>query len=337
MKVLYILNDVSHYRRQFLEALGKRVCLHVVSFTSAEEVEGKHYRYLSLKSHNFLGFAGSFKEFSLVDKINPDVVLVGYNLHNVFRMLNLFRKNIPIIPVGLFYSENEDLLKRNIRKFLLRNSEIVLTYSDLVSNKLKKEAKRSMIISFNNTHISKSEISLTYDFEFLPRKLKVIWVGTYKRRKKIEKLIEIASKFSFIEVKIIGPGIKENIKCDLSNVTLLGRCTGTDLDRHFSWSDIVINPGSVGLLVMTAAKYNRPIIIDKHNYHGPEIQLAIDARQAILDINDDRALHDKLDLFLNNRQLLIEKGMDLRKELERNYLIENMVEKYVHAINSSLN
>src|SRR5690606_36662115 len=156
--------------------------------------------------------------------------------------------------------------------------------------------------------------------------------GTYKRRKKIEKLIELASDYDFVLVRIIGPGVKENIRHNLPNVELFDGCIGDELTEHFLWSDLVLNPGSVGLLTMTAAKYNRPIIIDKYNYHGPEMQVAIDTNQYIIDISDRKVLTAVLQDFLIDKKKVVNKGIELRNGLTKSYLIEHMVNAYLYAL-----
>src|SRR5690606_25837866 len=96
-KVLYIINNAPDYRDIFLRELGKHVDLTVVSFSCKERnlnppLKRENYQYIELKYREIFGFSFNFKEFTLVNKIDPQVVFIGYNVRNIFRLLNLFRK-----------------------------------------------------------------------------------------------------------------------------------------------------------------------------------------------------------------------------------------------------
>lgn len=341
-KVLYLINFAPNYRDVFLRELGKYVDLTVMFYDGKDAGlkdpdDRTGYNYICLKRKRVLNINFNIKEFTLANNKDYDVIIVGYTLWFPLRMINLFRRNIRTIAEGLIYGRNNGIFTRFLRKWFLNAAEGVLVYSNIVKEKLQKEINKP-IISFNNTSFTKKDIS-PLPFHFEKDRLNLVWAGRYQPRKKIERLIHIAENDDRIKLRLIGPGIKENIANDNlpSNVEILGEVYGDDLTVYFEWSHAVFNPGGAGLLVMNAARYCRPIFIDNNSHHGPEIQLAKQAGNLFLDFDDGEQVSNLIEKCINNRGYLIEKGQKLCEIMEKEFTVEFMAQQYLKAIRGEWN
>jgi glycosyltransferase involved in cell wall biosynthesis len=338
VKVVYIINYAPNYRDVFLKDLGKFVDLTVVSFNGKSanfkdpEIR-ENYRFVELKQKRFLNVSFNFNEFTEASG-DFDVIIVGYNLRNPFRLLNLIRRKRVILE-GLMFGKNDNFLVTMIRKFVISFSEGVLVYSQMVKSRLEKEVTKP-IISFNNTSYTISQIK-KLDFQPINQKLNLLWVGRYQERKKVERLIELARRNQNIELRLIGPELNKNLNTnDLSNVTIFESMYDEELEEHFNWCHAVFNPGGAGLLVMNSGRFARPIFIDNNSHHGPEIQMAIDASQHFIDFSNTNKVDDLVSFCLNNPKELEKLGVQLNSSM-KNYTVEYMSQQYLKAIRGEWN
>lgn len=334
-KVLYLINFAPNYRDKFLTELAKYVDLTVTAYSGAEAnlsdpITREGYRFIELERKKCLGFNFNYKEFTLAND-DYDVVIVGYTLWNPFRMINLLRSKKRVICEGLIYGRNNGIITKLLRRTFINASEGVLVYSKMVKDKLAKEIDRPIII-FNNTSYSKREIK-PISLPALNETLNIIWVGRYQERKKLERLYELANLDKRVEVRLIGPGIRDAFKNKkhLDNFEVYDSAYNEELEQHFSWCHTVFNPGGAGLLVMNAARFGRSIVIDKNSHHGPEIQLAIDACQDFIDFSNLNNVESYIDYLFSQQKYLQKKAEQLTHQMS-NYTIEHMAEKYLKAI-----
>src|SRR5690606_23611860 len=138
---------------------------------------------------------------------------------------------------------------------------------------------------------------------------------------------------SRLNVRVVGPGIVEAFSHHepLPNFSSYGAAHGEALLEHFEWCHMVFNPGGAGLLIMNAARLGRSIVIDVDSHHGPEIQLAIDAQQDLIDFSKNEVVEEYISGVLDDPRVLEDKA-DLMLKCMRNYTIEHMVKKYLEAI-----
>ncbi|MFW5983016.1 MAG: glycosyltransferase [bacterium] len=341
MDVLLIINHAPNYRDVFLKELGKWVNLTVVSFRGAsaglrdpENRDG--YEYIELPPRKLLGISFQIKELTTLSG-DYDVLILGFDIHRPFRFLNLFRKK-RIIFSGLIYGKNEDsFITRFARKKILSHAEGVLVYSDMVKERLSTEISKP-IISFNNTSFSENDIKIL-PFNFNNDELNLIWVGRYQKRKKVERLVNLARRNPKVNLRLIGPGMKENILLakEDNNIHVFSEVYGDDLIAYFEWAHAVFNTGGAGLMVMNAARFGRPIFIDNDSLHGPEIQLAKDASQLFLDFGEEKEVDNLVKKCIEDREFLMEKGHILAQVMKKKYTVEYMAQQFLKAIKGEWN
>jgi len=331
--VVYIINYAPNYRDVFLQELGKYVDLTVISFNGIhvnlkDPEKRMGYNYIELPQKRFLNISFNIDEFKEAGGCY-DVIIIGYNLRNPFRLLNLVRRKRVILE-GLMYGKNNNFLIKMARRFVINFAEGVLVYSNLVKEKLEKEVSKP-IISFNNTSFQKADIEIL-PLEKNIEKLHILWVGRYQKRKKIERLIHLAEIDDRVKVRLVGPGLRENVESSKDNIQVFEGAYGEELKAHFNWSHVVFNPGGAGLLIMNAGRFGRPIFIDNNSHHGPEIQLAIEANQKFLNFAVEKEVKELVSRCIENPDILQKKGLILAEKLSDRYTVEFMAQQYLKAI-----
>lgn len=336
-KVLYIINYAPNYRNIFLEEFAKFVDLTVVSFDGSNHhfknpSQRRGYRYIELYQKRIFNISYNLQEF-LCGSGDYEVVILGYNLRNPFRLLNLTRKAYRrVILEGIIYGRANNFFIAIARRFVISQCESVLVYSELVKQRLKHETNKPIIV-FNNTSFSRNDV---YALDYCPPdgRLNLLWVGRYQARKKVERLVDLARREKRVSIRLVGPGIRQNIALGISddNIKIYDEAYDEDLMGHFKWAHAVFNPGGAGLLVMNAARFGRPIIIDKHSYHGPEIQLALDADQIFIDYLDYSAVKEVIDKAIADQNFLFSLGTRLASIMLQKYTVEYMAQQYLKAV-----
>ena len=336
IKVVYILNHAPNYRDVFLRELGKYVDLTVVSFSGApiklkDPDQRTGYKFIELKQKMIFGISYQVKEFTTLTG-DYDVLIIGFDTHRPLRFLNLLR-NKRVIFAGLIYGRNQrSFMTKIVRKSILSHAEGVLVYSEFVKERLSQEISKP-IISFNNTSFNMNDIQ-PLPFNFKEGELNLIWVGRYKKIKKIESLIELARKYPNINLRLIGPSLEENILLNEAdrNISIFPEVYESDLIEHFKWSDAVFSPGHIGLFVMNVARYGRPIFIDSKTRHAPEVQLAKDAGQIFLDFEDKCEVDNLIKRCLTDREYLVKQGARFANVMKGKYTVEYMAQQFLKAI-----
>jgi len=169
-------------------------------------------------------------------------------------------------------------------------------------------------------------------------KLKFLFVGRPQKRKKLELALKLAKRRKDVIIRLVGPGMDDYFK-DMGipeNVEFYPAAHGSELIEHFQWSNLVINPGHAGLLVMNAATHNRPLIIDSVSEHAPEIQLARESDQFFVDFENQEALDSLLGNLINNPFVYEKKGSQIHKIAKNKYTVENMTEKHMYLFQKGL-
>ena len=334
-----ILNHAPDYREPFLALLARKIDLVVVAQPcqidglNPPAIRGR-YRYVEIQPICFMGFRWTRGLRELVASEDWDIVCVSANfrqLSRIYTFLRSPRSHCKWIWWGLIYGENESRALRTVKRYMFQKSAAFLVHSQLVVNRLLSDFKLTAV-SFNNTETLLSDF-VEGIYENNTTQIRLIFVGTYKKRKKIERLISLAERRADVSVRIIGPGMNI-LKCptDLissGRVSIVDRVTGKDLEPHFHWADLVVSPGNLGLMISSAARFGKSIVIDSKSYHGPEKWMGVEAGQPFIDFSDE----NEVDCFLNhlhhNPRQLAKWGAHLQELAKGQYTVEKMVDTHV--------
>ncbi len=339
MRVLLVLDVAPDYRELFLRKLSKKCDLIVLAHNCEKDnlkppPERKGYTYIELEDKGFK-IRWNFNLQKQIKQVEPDIICVNLNLRYPARIFDFFLSKIrkkKWLWWGPIFGRSQILSP--IKQLLIKFSHGAVVYtSDIVK---KIDRAHSNAISFNNSQHSVNDFK---EFPNIVRgKINCLFVGRPQPRKRLELLLEIAKSRNDIEIKLVGPQMADYFKDSQipQNISLHPAAHGQKLAEHFKWSNLVINPGHVGLLVMNAATHCRPIVIGNNVQHAPEVELAEKADQYFLDFENKTEVNDFFDHVLNKREELQNKGRKLFNLGKQQYTVEYMVDAHIKAFENAL-
>lgn len=338
MKTLQIIDHAPDYRESFFRELGRRVDLTVVAQPCVPA--GLHppsdrlgYRYIEIPAGRLGPVCWQSGLRDVVCNGNWDVVCCDVNLRQIsrtFLFLTCGRWRSRWVWRGHVFGRSNSKLLDALRGHLLRKSSGCLAYSVPVADEVwKRYGVRAR--SFNNTQVASDEFKAGI-YSDRPKGLRLLYVGRHACRKRLDRLVRLASRRKEISIRLVGPEmgrleVPEILRAS-GRIKTIGRTVGDDLDPHFAWADLVVNPGAVGLLVMNAAKYGKGIVIDSNSRHGPECWLAQESRQPFIPFSEDEDVDRFFDNLFENRRKLKEWGKQLQEVAMRKYTIEYMADAH---------
>ncbi len=196
-----------------------------------------------------------------------------------------------------FQSKHPRGIRERVKRCLVKSVDWWFTYTATSAQVIEEAGfDRSRITVLNNAIDTKSfrsdlasitprEIDvLNKQYGIQGRSFVGLFCGTLYPDKKPDVMIEagkiIKSKIPEFHLFVIGGGpsarpIEEAAqKCDWLHY--VGIKKGKDKARFFRLSDVVINPGSVGLHVLDAFTAGLPMVTMADSQHGPEISYLVD-------------------------------------------------------------
>jgi len=342
MKVLLHLDHAPDYRESFLRKLGEKCELIVVANSCEKDFlipPSERLGYMYIELCNCVGYKIrlNFELKNIIDSIKPDVICVALNLRYPIRILTfLFYKDLRDrwIWWGQVFGRNDNAPLVRLKEFLIKRSQGVLVYTKEIATKLKGLS----VLSFNNSQFSEN------DFLRLPNTIRqgsrnFLFVGRPQSRKRLNLILEFAKKYPYHRFRVVGPEMESyfNGESVPGNFSVYPAAKGKELEDHFLWSNIVLNPGHVGLLVMNAAAHNRAIAIDSKVVHAPEVLLARKTDQFFLDFLNGRETSIFFENTVMDEKMLIHKGENLYEHALQEFTIEKMVEKHIFFFSSVFN
>lgn len=346
MNVLLIIDHAPDYRESFLRELSKYVNLTVGAQPCEQEQllppdDRVGYDYYEFPSISFKGFIWQSGLGSLLYKKKWDIICFDLNLRHLNRIAIFLKEKKnwdKWIWWGHIIGKNKSNILDNVRRYLLTRSAGCLTYNEEIVEQLRTRYGIDAY-SFNNTQVLQNEFRHGVFTEH--PEIRLLFVGRYQTRKRLERLILLASRRSDIHVRLIGPGMDqlklENRLLDFGRFEIFPRISGEDLNSHFDWADIIANPGHVGLLVMNAAKHGKGIVIDSKSLHAPEYLLAKESEQPFINFSDDKEVDKFIDEIIKDRAVIHNYGKQLQEVAIRKYTIEAMANTHYSLFRTILN
>ena len=343
-KILMVLDYAPDYREAFFRELGLKAKLTVVAQPcEAESLTAprvrKNYEYIEIPSKHIGGIYWQPGLRALASKIGWDVICMGINLRHLARVITFL--SIPSVWGkwvwrGHIFGKTESQLVNYFRGIILRRAAGCLTYSEV-------QAKEVLLrfgvnaVSFNNSEVIVSEFRQGVHAAKRDG-LNLLFVGRYQTRKRLERLVNLASRRPDISLRFVGPNM-DRIEVpqaleESGRVKKFGKTSGEALNKHFDWADLVANPGHVGLLVMNAARHQKGIVIDSESRHAPEYWLAKEAGQPFIDFSDCKSVDQFLNGVIADLTILKVWAVDLQNLAKSKYTIEYMVDTHLKVFNN---
>lgn len=326
--VLYFTRFVPGYRVPVLEALNKRLDDGLVvcagepppgsSLAGLSRTDRTGYRRHTLKNSWIGGDRLHWQPFDSALNSYPDsrIVLAEESPRSLslpFLMRNARRRDCGTILWGHFSSNSRPLgspdLRDRYRVGLARRADAAICYTDQVAKDLGSRIGTEKVFVARNTLDTPSLFALHQRLEKegkksvrdrlrLPDKPTILFLGRLIRDKGIYRVLETAAVLGKGEVSlvIIGDGperiMMERQAAELElTVRFLGAVTDLSESAPFIFaSDVLLNPGYLGLSINHAFSLGVPVIapapVGESRMHSPEWSYIASGENGILTPSD---------------------------------------------------
>jgi len=305
MKNVYIIKRrLVHYRLSLYEELRKVLLKQNIKLNliygegNSEEKLKKDSGYLNwgIYARNFYFLKGRICIQSILHLIkNPDLIIIDQENKLIINLILLL---LPKKYKIAFYGHGSNMQNHNkysaseiFKKWLCNKVDWWFAYTEISAQIIEKNSFRKDKITIlnntiNTTSLKNDILSITQkEKDFIRNKFNLkkkytgIFVGSLYKEKRLHFLIKTALKINkkipHFKLIIVGDGPEENI---IKNYAIKNKCiiwvgskTGREKAMYLSVSDIMLNPGLVGLNIIDAFVSEIPLVTTNCKLHSPEI------------------------------------------------------------------
>jgi glycosyltransferase involved in cell wall biosynthesis len=238
-------------------------------------------------------------------------------------------------------------------------------FPEMLIRRMRKEREEADYINVLSTYVKtsflkvgvpESKIITTFfgvnEKKFFPqdikgninkRKIRILYVGRLELLKGIPYLLEAFSKIKGkdIELCLVGPVYPEieNAlkKFDDKRIKIIGPVPNESLPTYYNKADLFVFPSvndAFGLVVLEAMSCGLPVITTQNSCANDVIDDGKDG--FVIPIQNSQSLQEKIELFLNDRQLCVEMGIEARNKVLTNFTLTQYKNRYLNNIKSTL-
>lgn len=342
-KVLIIQGQIPHYRVSIFNELAKSVDL-AVAADYAEDSGNCQFKIIKISSENVGPFV-KIKNFGSLHIDQYHAIIFTFNIRyiDLIKLLLFKNKNVKLILWGIGVSSENgyDNSKKfdRIRYWAAKRANSVIFYSN---DPIKKYVD---IGGVNRSKLFVAHNTLDLQPKYFPDEKKhFLFVGTLKKYKRIDRLVEIYSKSKEIynevaELHIVGDGeymasLKKLIldrKLE-SSIILHGAITDPlELEPLYRCAIASISPYQAGLSVLQSLSMGVPFICNSDAVTGGERFNIIDGKNGFLVANEED--FSKLLVRLSNNSGMVRSmGKNAYEYFKTQCTVKNMVNGFLEAI-----
>lgn len=271
----------------------------------------------------------------------------AYDHKPIKNRLKRIIKNLYVL-LFLKFSNSIITFSESGKKFLISkhfNSENIYVAPNTLDTEKLKETKETIAKSFiKQAFIKQAFGNIPSSSKFL------LFSGRINHYKKVHNLINclkiLLEKQNNIHLIIIGEGHKKHEIVSQTeelglthNVHFLGAMFDQEeVGQYFMLSDLFIIPGLVGLAIVHAFSYGKPLITENINYHSPEIQYLKDGQNGFLVGEDNiREMANIILQLLNDDEMLLRLSKNALQTIQDDANISNMAAAMYNAMKNKAN
>ncbi len=280
-KILFIQNDLTHYRLPFYEHLRELFGVITICHVGKPCLsKGSKLKEVILNVKSFLGFNFQRGLKPLID--DNDVIVAMFDLRwPVIWLSVLLKKNSNFLLWGHGLGSSRSFIVIYLRKIVATRAKGIIFYSE----KGAEEFIKNTNISSKKCFVAPNTISIPNFIDTSDRhKDSFIYVGRLQERKKLHLALEGFKNAGLYEkgliFRIIGDGeeerrrlaeLAENLGIVKSVEFIPGTVDENILLSYFEKAYAYLSPGAVGLGVLHSFSYGVPVITIEDTHHGPEV------------------------------------------------------------------
>lgn len=166
-----------------------------------------------------------------------------------------------------------------------------------------------------------------------------LYLGSIEKMKRLDLLIDsavrIRERIPGFQLLVAGKGSEQAMIEDAARehdwIRYAGPLRGEDKATALMLSDVMLNPGAVGLGILDSFVSGTPLVTTTCDTHGPEISYLDSGRNGVMTAEDDVEFANAVVHMLSDQALLERLGRGARASAQT-YSIENMAERFSRGI-----
>lgn len=370
-EVLVVEEYIPEYRRRFFDQLEAALAAESIRLTVAVGIapatrantsdldSGAPYvRRVPVKSVSIAGRRLTLKQLSHLGT-KPDLVIVDQALRHLENYPLLWGRHrgrkIGLWGHGIRHAKPATWVERLLERQVTRSADWFFAYTLRGAERVTASGfPRERITVVQNTfdarrladlrsHVSAGEQrALRAELDVPPQNV-CIYIGALEPPKRIGFLLEacsfVASRLPEFVLVVAGDGtdraVVEEGLASYSWLRYVGRVDEQQKARLGAISDLLLIPGSIGLVAVDSFALQTPIITTTWPFHGPEASYLDDRINARIVSNDVSVFADVVEETLLDRNELGRLAAECAAASSR-YSLETMVQRFASGIVTAL-
>ncbi|MDD4111389.1 MAG: glycosyltransferase family 4 protein [Clostridia bacterium] len=341
MKILIIQNNILHYRKALYNLLSQSFEVNILHSGSKSISKNDLYKEIIVPVYRI----GPFRiQKSILNKAYSnefDVIIAMADLHWINNIFALFahHKKSKFIFWGSWFTSKYFIDK--IKVYLAKKANANIFYTENTKKSFASKGINSKkLFTANNTF----DIGVRIKSFENPIKNKVLFVGSFDKRKQLEVLIMsfnniIKSVDKNINLVLIGDGDEKNeIEKLINNLNLKKRIILTGkineperLRKYYQETIVSVSYGQAGLSVLQSLGFGVPFITHADAISGGEKHNIIHKRNGFF-CKNQKELEDYLVQLCNNINEARIMGENSYSYYSNHCTIDNMAQGFIDAI-----
>ena len=346
-RILLVSNYVFHYRMAIydyfyeeFEKIGYE--FHVLS-NEYQDVEHECKFIKHEKKFSMVGYVEK------VGNISPDVMISFLHLRDglIFPLTVYCKyKRIPMIywNHGVNLSKANSSIRKIIYKIIHGMSDAIILYTPNELRYISRKSQKKVFIAYNTlcfdgidkeSVLGKQEVKKRYSIN--EEKI-ILFISRILPYKELDVLLDNFREEYDIGLVVVGPGINDRqlgIINETPHYYYLGAKYGKEVDEIYNMGDIYSTPGHIGLALIQALFWGKPIVV-LNNRHAPEIYYLDSGKNGYI-VSSEQELKEKILFLLNNVDVYREFSQNAIKTISGPANIEKMFEGFCKAIAHCMN
>lgn len=356
--IVHLQPIIPHYREEFFSLLGRRTRQYIFIYENIKDAKKSSFnivdnvKYKQMPAKMFRGGVLLYNPFKLLKK-DYDALVLMLNFTHVTTWLLLLtkflhRKKIILWGQGISvrrYIKEEKKPDWKLR-WMISLADGIWLYMDKEKEQWQKIFPNKPIVALHNTLSGVDEMvkyQPTVSVEVLKEKYGIkqdvifIFCARFTADRRVDLLLETikrldAKKYGFV---VIGAGASKPNFTPYNNVYDFGAVYDTAVKRElFALSDIYFQPGWVGLSIVEAMAYGKPIFTferSKDTLQCVEYSYIRHGENGMIFHDIDNCIKSVEEISADEIKRL---GNNARKNVAEHLTIEQMVDNAMSVINN---
>lgn len=268
---------------------------------------------------------------------DSDVIIGSFNFWRPSCWMPLFfLKKKKYILWGHIQGSHENFISKSFKKLCIKKADYILSYTENGKN----YAVKYLGAKTDNVFVVRNTLSVSNASYSTRNRKYFLYVGRIQKRKGLDVFIRQIKKLKQENVllKIVGDGdykqelikLVEELRLQNNVLFYSGTFDENELKTYFESAIAYVSPYQIGLGVVHSFAYGIPVLLDKTEKHGPEVEYCNNENSYFY--SGVNQLETLIKEILINKEESFKKGDNAYTYYKNNLSVDNMKNTFYKAI-----